>query len=43
MGWKGRNGRFDVLPIIVQANGGAPEWFEIPSELIMQVAIKHPK
>ncbi|XP_063410256.1 nitric oxide synthase, inducible-like [Mytilus trossulus] len=43
MGWRGRNGRFDVLPIIVQANGGAPEWFEIPSELILQVPIKHPK
>ncbi|CAC5367656.1 Nitric oxide synthase, inducible,Nitric oxide synthase, endothelial,Nitric oxide synthase oxygenase,Nitric oxide synthase, brain,Nitric oxide synthase [Mytilus coruscus] len=43
MGWRGRNGRFDVLPIIVQANGGAPEWFEIPSKLILQVPIKHPK
>ncbi|CAC5400378.1 NOS1 [Mytilus coruscus] len=42
MGWIGRNGMFDVLPLVLQANGCDPEWFEIPSHLIMEVHITHP-
>ncbi|XP_052074067.1 nitric oxide synthase, inducible-like [Mytilus californianus] len=42
MGWIGRNGLFDVLPLVLQANGCDPEWFEIPSHLIMEVHITHP-
>jgi len=33
IGLKGRYGMFDVLPQVLQANGGDPEWFEIPKEL----------
>jgi nitric oxide synthase oxygenase domain/subunit len=43
MGWKPKYGRFDILPLILQANGMDPEMFEIPSELVMEVNIKHPK
>ncbi|XP_059511074.1 nitric oxide synthase, brain isoform X1 [Stegostoma tigrinum] len=42
-GWKGPKGRFDVLPLLLQANGNDPELFEIPSELILEVPLRHPK
>lgn len=42
MGWRGRNGMFDVLPLVLQANGDDPELFELPSRLIMEVHITHP-
>ena len=45
LGWRPPNdrpGRFDVLPLVLQANGGTPEWFEIPKELILEVKITHP-
>ncbi|XP_062619237.1 nitric oxide synthase 1-like isoform X1 [Saccostrea cucullata] len=43
MGWKGKGGMWDVLPLVLQANGMDPEMFEIPSDLILEVLIKHPK
>uniref|UniRef100_A0A8C9TBP6 Nitric oxide synthase n=1 Tax=Scleropages formosus TaxID=113540 RepID=A0A8C9TBP6_SCLFO len=42
-GWKPPKGRFDVLPLLLQANGNDPELFEIPSDLILEVPITHPK
>ena len=43
LGWKPKYTDFDVLPLVVQANGQDPEWFELPSELILDVDIIHPK
>ena len=43
LGWEGKGGRFDVLPLILQANGGEPEMFEIPPEIVLEVEMKHPK
>ena len=43
LGWKGKGGRFDILPLVLQANGGPPEYFEIPRNLVLEVKIKHPK
>ena len=43
LGWKGEGGRFDVLPLVLQASGQDPELFVIPPELIMEVEITHPK
>uniref|UniRef100_A0A6I8PS58 Nitric oxide synthase n=1 Tax=Ornithorhynchus anatinus TaxID=9258 RepID=A0A6I8PS58_ORNAN len=43
LGWEPNFGRFDVLPLILQANGQDPELFEIPPELILEVAMEHPK
>ena len=45
LGWRplyDRPGRFDILPLVLQANGGTPEWFEIPKELILEINIVHP-
>ncbi|XP_075798425.1 nitric oxide synthase, inducible isoform X1 [Microtus pennsylvanicus] len=43
LGWKPRYGRFDVLPLVLQANGQDPEVFEIPPELVLEVPMEHPK
>ncbi|KAK1792259.1 hypothetical protein P4O66_012215 [Electrophorus voltai] len=42
-GWKAPRGRFDVLPLLLQANGNDPELFEIPDDLVLEVDIRHPK
>ncbi|XP_075424220.1 nitric oxide synthase 1 isoform X2 [Ascaphus truei] len=41
-GWKAPRGRFDILPLVLQADGNDPELFEIPPEMIMEVQIRHP-
>nr|XP_040126462.1 nitric oxide synthase, inducible [Ictidomys tridecemlineatus] len=43
LGWKPRYGRFDVLPLVLQADGCDPEFFEIPPELVLEVPMEHPK
>ncbi len=43
LGWKPKYTDFDVLPLVLQANGQDPEWFEIPQELVLEVNIIHPK
>jgi nitric oxide synthase oxygenase domain/subunit len=43
LGWTPKYTDFDVLPLVLQANGQDPEWFELPSEIVMQVEITHPK
>ncbi|KAJ8383900.1 hypothetical protein AAFF_G00213630 [Aldrovandia affinis] len=42
MGWKPKFGLFDVLPLVLQADGGEPQLFEIPPELILEVPFTHP-
>lgn len=43
LGWKPKGGRFDVLPLLLQANGDDPKLFEIPAELITEVPLRHPQ
>ncbi|XP_004685212.1 PREDICTED: nitric oxide synthase, inducible [Condylura cristata] len=43
LGWKPKYGRFDVVPLVLQANGQDPELFEIPPDLVLEVAMEHPK
>ncbi|XP_038059135.1 nitric oxide synthase-like protein isoform X2 [Patiria miniata] len=43
LGWRGPGGRFDILPLILQANGEDPEWFDIPEECAMEVKLSHPE
>jgi len=43
LGWEGKGGNFDVLPLVLQAHGGDPEWFDIPLEIVLEVEMKHPK
>lgn len=41
-GWKGKGGRFDILPWILSAPGEGPKVYEIPQELILLVDLEHP-
>ena len=34
---------FDVLPLVLQANGGTPECFEIPPEIVLECELSHPE
>ncbi|MBM7580731.1 nitric oxide synthase oxygenase [Jeotgalibacillus terrae] len=43
LGWKGEGTAFDVLPIVIQVNGNKPYYFDIPKELVQEVAITHPE
>uniref|UniRef100_A0A8C5K494 Nitric oxide synthase n=1 Tax=Jaculus jaculus TaxID=51337 RepID=A0A8C5K494_JACJA len=43
LGWKPRYSRFDVLPLVLQADGRDPEIFEIPPDLVLEVPMEHPK
>ncbi|CAH2281649.1 nitric oxide synthase, endothelial [Pelobates cultripes] len=42
LGWKPKGGRFDVLPLLLQANGDDPKLYDIPPELILEVPLQHP-
>ncbi|XP_075436568.1 nitric oxide synthase 3 isoform X2 [Ascaphus truei] len=42
LGWTPKGGRFDVLPLLLQANGDDPKLFEIPAELVLEVPLRHP-
>ena len=43
LGWKGKGGRFDVLPWVLQANGEDPDFYDVPPELVLEVKITHPE
>ncbi|NXV83388.1 NOS2 protein, partial [Atlantisia rogersi] len=43
LGWKPKYGRFDVVPLVLQANGQDPEIFEIPPEIVLEVPMEHPR
>lgn len=43
LGWQGRNGPFDVLPLVIQVAQESPRWYPIPDELALQVPIEHPE
>ena len=41
LGWKGERTDYDVLPLVIQLDGGAPKWFDLPRERILEVRIRH--
>lgn len=41
LGWKGMNGPFDILPLVIQIQNREPKWFEIPKEIVLEVPINH--
>lgn len=42
LGWQGGNGRFDVLPLVIQVGDDAPVVFDIPPVHILEVPLRHP-
>ncbi|XP_059483538.1 nitric oxide synthase-like protein isoform X3 [Neocloeon triangulifer] len=42
LGWKGKHTRFDILPLVLSANGHDPEYFDIPPDLVMEIPLTHP-
>ncbi|QOS81563.1 nitric oxide synthase oxygenase [Paenibacillus sp. JNUCC31] len=43
LGWQGEGTPYDVLPLIIQVKGQAPEWYSVPEEDIVEVRIEHPE
>ncbi|MBP0724015.1 nitric oxide synthase oxygenase [Bacillus sp. RG28] len=43
LGWRGKRTDYDVLPLVFSLNGNEPKWFDIPSDLVMEVPIEHPE
>ncbi|KAG7307096.1 hypothetical protein JYU34_007233 [Plutella xylostella] len=42
LGWKAPRTAWDVLPLVLSANGKDPDYFEIPRELVMEIPMTHP-
>jgi nitric-oxide synthase, bacterial len=44
LGWPGpaRPGRFDVLPLLIQALGTPPTWYTLPLDAVLEVPLQHP-
>ncbi|UYV63676.1 NOS1 [Cordylochernes scorpioides] len=43
LGWRGPRGRWDVLPLLLSANGEDPQIFELPEDLVLRVQLTHPR
>ncbi|XP_022249354.1 nitric oxide synthase, inducible-like [Limulus polyphemus] len=43
LGWKGRGGRFDILPWVVSSPKEGPKFYEIPEELVLRINMEHPQ
>jgi nitric-oxide synthase len=43
MGWQGAGTAFDVLPLVFQLKGQAPCLFDLPEDLVLEVALRHPQ
>ncbi|XP_037052326.1 nitric oxide synthase isoform X2 [Bradysia coprophila] len=42
LGWKGKGTAWDILPLVLSANGHDPDYFDLPPDLILQVPLSHP-
>jgi nitric-oxide synthase len=42
LGWRGRGGPFDVLPLIIQMPAEPPRMFAVPEDVALEVRITHP-
>lgn len=41
LGWQGERTDYDVLPLVIQLDGGTPKWFELPRDKVLEVEIRH--
>ncbi|XP_038108914.1 nitric oxide synthase isoform X1 [Culex quinquefasciatus] len=42
LGWKSKRTEWDILPLVLSANGHDPDYFDFPPDLIMEVPFSHP-
>jgi nitric-oxide synthase len=42
-GWSGNDGEYDLLPLVVQANGELPTWRKLKQESVLEVDLAHPE
>lgn len=42
LGWKGNDGAFDILPIVIHEKGKEPIWKTIDSSLVLEIILEHP-
>ena len=42
LGWEGKKTAFDLLPLVIQREGEAAQWFAIPEEQVLRVNLSHP-
>ncbi|VVC89726.1 unnamed protein product [Leptidea sinapis] len=42
LGWKPTRTAWDILPLVLSANGKDPDYFEIPRDLVMEIHMTHP-
>ncbi|WP_084773416.1 nitric oxide synthase oxygenase [Nonomuraea candida] len=42
LGWRGRGGRFDVLPVVIQPGLGRPLLANLPGDAVLEVPLRHP-
>jgi len=43
LGWRGRGGAWDLLPIVLQRGGGRPHIFQLARTAVLEVPITHPE
>ncbi len=43
LGWQPAGTAFDILPLVIQIDNGAPVFYEIPAEDVLEVDIAHPE
>lgn len=43
LGWKGKRSRWDILPLVLSANGQDPQLYQLPEELVLRIKLRHPK
>merc|ERR1711892_718683 len=42
LGWKGKGGMFDFLPMLFSGADGVPHYYDIPEKYLLRIKIQHP-
>ncbi|XP_061712007.1 nitric oxide synthase-like [Cydia pomonella] len=43
LGWKPPYTMWDILPLVLQADGKEPEFFDLPRDIVLEVQMEHPE